>query len=53
MFESVYVNGTYVCGKYVGLCKGVCMCPMPVSHLLSACLSVCLKIIMYVGRYLC
>jgi len=52
MFESVYVNGTYVCGKYVGLCKGVCMCPMPVSHLLSVCLSknnyVCGKVFMLV-----
>ena len=40
MFESVNVNGTYVCGKYVGLFKCVCMCPM-----LSA---VCLSLYMYV-----
>ena len=49
MIESVNVNGTYVCGKYVGLFKCVCLCPiLYVVCCLSVCLSVCLSLYMYV-----
>ena len=43
MFESVNVNGTYVCGKYVGFFK-VCM------YVSNACMSsaVCLSVFIYV-----
>ena len=48
MIESVNVNGTYVCGKYVGFFLSVYVCVQCLY--VVCCLSVCLYICMYVCK---
>ena len=50
MFESVNVNGTYVCGMYVGFLR-VYVCVQCLY--VVCCLSVCLFICLYVRKSLC
>ena len=51
MFESVNVNGTYVCGKYVGFLRVYVCYVSNASMSFAVCLSVFLYVCMCVSLY--